>query len=126
MRYRHHIAGFTLLEFMLSVALGLLLLSSAFALFIAAMKNSEAVMLAQQKQNAILSVMETLASDIQNADAFGCSRACARNLHWQGLRGDASQLTLSYQGQPQLSLLQVSDDGLHIHLEPTHRFNKNM
>jgi hypothetical protein len=70
--------------------------------------------------------MQTLVSDIENADAFGCSRACARNLHWQGLRGDASQLTLTYQGQPQLSLLQVSDDGLHIHLEPTHRFNKNM
>lgn len=125
MRYRYRIAGFTLLELMLSVALGLMLLLGAFTLFVAAMKNSEAVMIAQQKQTVILSVMQTLVNDIEQADAFGCSRACAQSLHWQGLRGDASQMTLTYQGQPQLRLLQVSDDGFRLSLEPTHRFNKN-
>lgn len=125
MRYSRHITGFTLLEFMVSMTLGLLLMSGAFALLIAAMKNSEAAMQAQQQQNETLSVMQLLANDIASADAFGCSRACVDSLHWSGMRGDGSQLQVVYQGQPQFPLLRVSEDRLHVRVDQDNHFHPN-
>ncbi|HEU5281202.1 MAG TPA: prepilin-type N-terminal cleavage/methylation domain-containing protein [Gammaproteobacteria bacterium] len=125
MRYCRHITGFTLLEFMVSMTLGLMLLSGAFALVIAAMKNSEAAMQAQQQQNEIMSAMQLLANDIASAGAFGCSRACVNALHWQGMHGDASALSLAYQAQPPFRLLQVSDNRLHIRVDQDNHFYPN-
>jgi hypothetical protein len=125
MRYCRYIAGFTLLEFMISMTLGLLLVSGAFTLVLAAMKNSEAAMQAQQKQNETLSVMQLLANDMASAGAFGCSRACVNHLHWQGMHGDGSALSVAYQGQPQFPLLQVSENRLHIRVDQDNHFYPN-
>lgn len=122
MRYRQSYLGFTLLECLISLALGAMIIVLALSLFVADMKNSEVSMKALQRQAAVVTVLQWMVNDIANAGAFGGSRAAARAKGWVGLRGDAHQLSLFYQGQPAVALLHVSDDGLQLDAEAAHRF----
>lgn len=125
MRYRQQPLGFTLLECMISLALGLMVIALAFSMLVSAMKNSEASLQAEQRQAAVVSVLQWMVNDIANAGAFGCAGTCARNQGLQGIVGNAHQCRLAYQGYPQVALLGVSDNRLHLQAEPRHRFYKN-
>lgn len=125
MRYRQYQLGFTLLECLISLSLGAMIVALALSLLVAAIKNNEASMQTLQKQAAVVSVLQWMVNDIANAGAFGCSRTCALSQGLVGLQGSAHELSLAYQGQPRLALLEISDDGLHVRAEPTHHFNQN-
>lgn len=119
------VTGFTLIEFMISTLISVILIASVFSFFGQTLVAVNQYIVRRQNQNQILSVLFRLEGEMGRADAFGGHSPSNQREEIAGIRGDAHRLALMFHPAPCSSVLMLHADRQTIVVEPGYQFKKN-
>lgn len=116
------LAGFTFLEFLMSLSLSVLVMSGLIVFYTQTVQNLLQLTTAQRDAIDAESLLAILRNAIANAGSNGCDREVQPVAP---IQGNAQTLQVSYQAQPQLRLLRVTDEGRRLLIEHGKEYGHN-